>query len=98
METDASNITKIVVLAAILAVFAIIGWRLGAPDDFNKLLADAGLAHPAPAAAPAAAPQPAAPTDATPAQTPAPADTPAQTPAPAPASPQPQQGATADGH
>lgn len=93
MDTDISKGTKLSVFVVILAVFAVIGWRVGAPDSFNHTLASAGLEQPAPAPAPAQAPA------ATPEQQPAAPATPAdQTPAPAaaPATDHPQ--GSSDGH
>ena len=60
MDVDISKGTKLSVFVVIVAVFAVVGWRVGAPDSFNKTLADAGLAQQAsaPASAPAPAPAP----------------------------------------
>lgn len=68
MELDISSVTKLGILAAILALFAVAGWRLGAPENFNRTLADAGIERQAPAPAPAMGPA----TPAAPAQEPAP--------------------------
>jgi len=64
---------KLVVLAVILVIFGVVGWRVGAPDSFQAALADAGLAHqtapaPAPALVPGAPPE--TPPQQTPEQTP----------------------------
>ena len=77
MELTASTFTKLGVLAVILAIFAVVGWRVGAPEDFQRTLASAGLAQQSPAAAPAPAQQ----------EPVAPAATP-QTPAPPPQQPE----------
>ena len=55
MDMTMSGTGKVVILAVILAIFAVVGWRMGAPESFQAVLADAGIAHPAP---PPAAPAP----------------------------------------
>ena len=64
MDLTMSGTGKVVILAVILAVFAVVGWRVGAPDSFQAVLADAGIAHQAPPpAAPAPTLVPGAPAD-----------------------------------
>lgn len=73
MDLTMSSTGKVVVLAVILAVFAVVGWRVGAPNSFQAVLADAGIAHQAPApAAPAPTLVPGAPAQAPTPQSPAP--------------------------
>lgn len=55
MDMTMSGTGKVVILAVILAIFAVAGWRVGAPNSFQAVLADAGIAHQAP---PPAAPAP----------------------------------------
>jgi len=82
MDVDISKGTKLSVFVVIIAVFAVVGWRVGAPDSFNKTLADAGLVQQAPAPAPVPTPaavpeqEPAAPASPTPDPAPAPAKSP----------------------
>ena len=80
MDVDISKGTKLSVFVVIVAVFAVVGWRVGAPDSFNKTLADTGLVQqaPAPVPTPAAVPEqePAAPASPTPDPAPAPAKSP----------------------
>lgn len=64
MDLTMSSVGKLITLAAIVVVFAIAGWRIGAPQSFQTALADAGIgAQPAPVAAPATAGPPAAPAE-----------------------------------
>ncbi len=81
MELTVSTYTKLGVLAVILVIFAVVGWRVGAPNDFQSTLASAGLAQQPPAAT-APAPAPATQEPSAPAAAP---QTPAQ-PAPQPES------------
>ena len=65
---------KLVILAVIVVIFGVVGWRMGSPDTFQAALADAGLAHQAaPAPAPALVPGTAEPAPAPAPQTPPPA-------------------------
>jgi len=61
MDLTMSSASKAITLAIILVVFALVGWRVGAPQSFQTALAQAGIgAPPAPVTA-AAAPTPATP-------------------------------------
>ena len=83
MELTVSTGTKLGVLAVVLAIFAVVALRVGAPHDFQSALASAGLAQQPPAVVSApAAQEPAAPA--------ADPQTPAQ--------PAPQSGSSDSGH
>jgi len=57
MDLSVNGGSKAIILAVILVVFGVVGWRMGAPDSFQAALSDAGLARePAPAPAPTLVP------------------------------------------
>ena len=56
MDMTMSRTGKLVVFAAILAIFAAGGWYVGAPQSFHTAMVDAGVAAQPAAPAPLAAP------------------------------------------
>ncbi|GEM_PF-6076034 len=57
MDLTMNSGGKLIILAVIVAIFGIAGWRMESPDSFHAALADAGLARQAaPAPAPAMVP------------------------------------------
>ena len=66
MDLTMSSASKVITLAAIVLVFAVVGWRVGAPQSFQTALSEAGIgAPPAPVTA-SAVPTPGQPAPAQP--------------------------------